>query len=189
MEYPRVLAIAEELHRHAPDAAKRFEISGNSIIMTVSIPRRCDYTAFLLRRQLDRQLSEGWVAHNWGGVEDVALGILRRPAVIVLPEAAMDGPGGIDPRDLALAADIVPPLGQVHDRQKMYDSAAMSIPLYVLVNPRNGTTAVLSGPRGTDGEGQRCYRTRHDYAFGDKVSVGPWTVDTSEFRTYPADPS
>ncbi|MFI9307594.1 Uma2 family endonuclease [Streptomyces triculaminicus] len=186
MEYARVLALAEELHRHAPDATKRFEISGNSIIMTVSSPRRCEYNAFLLRRQLERQLAEGWAAHNRGGVEDPALGILRRPAVIVLPETAMLGPGGIDPRDLALTADVTPPLGQVHDTQRVYDSAAMAIPLYVLVNPRNGTTTVMSDPQGVDDEGRRCYRTRHDYVFGDKVTVGPWTVDTSKFRTYPS---
>ncbi|MGK5547492.1 Uma2 family endonuclease [Streptomyces sp. URMC 127] len=128
------------------------------------------------------------MAHNWGGVEAPALGILRRPAVIVLPEAAMlgPGPGGIDPRALALAADVVPPLGQVHDTQRVYDSAAMAVPLYVLVNPRNGTTAVLSDPQGGDGEGRSCYRTRHDYVFGDKIAVGEWTVDTSEFRRYPA---
>lgn len=185
MEYARVLAIAEELHRHAPDATKHFEISGNSIIMTVSSSTRCEYNAFLLRRQLERQLAEGWAAHNRGGVEDSALGILRRPAVVVLPETAMLGPGGIDPRDLALT-DVIPPLGQVHDTQRVYDSAAMAIPLYVLVNPRNGTTTVMSDPQGVDDEGRRCYRTRHDYVFGDKVTVGPWTVDTSEFRTYPS---
>ncbi|MCC3777993.1 Uma2 family endonuclease [Streptomyces sp. UNOB3_S3] len=185
MEYARVLAVAEELHRHAQDAAKRFEISGNSIIVTVSTPRRCDYNAFLLRRQLDRQLAEGWAAHNWGAVEDVAQGILRRPAVIVLPEAAMLRPTGIDPRDLALAADVIPPLGQLHDTQRMYDAAAMAVPLYVLVNPRNGTTAVMSDPTGVDDEGQRCYRSRAKHAFGDVITIGEWTVDTSEFRRYP----
>ncbi|RLV01529.1 hypothetical protein CTZ27_13680 [Streptomyces griseocarneus] len=190
MEYARVLAIAEELHRyapdHAPDTAKRFEISGSSIILMVSSPRQYQYNAYLLRRQLDRQLAEGWVAHNWGGVEDATLGILRRPAVIVLPEAAMLLPGGIDPRDLGLAADIVPPLGEVHDAQRAYDSAAMAIPLYLLVNPRNGTATVMSDPQDVDSEGRRCYRSRTDYVFGDKIAVGEWTVDTSEFNRYPS---
>ncbi|MEV4921710.1 hypothetical protein [Streptomyces roseoverticillatus] len=33
-------------------------------------------------------------------------------------------------------------------------------------------------------DGRRCYRTRHDYVFGDKITVGEWSVDTSEFRRY-----
>lgn len=52
-----------------------------------------------------------------------------------------------------------------------------------VVDPRKGTVAALSDPgRGPDGPR---YRTRSDYLFGDPVTVGAWTVDTTRFRTYP----
>lgn len=28
------------------------------------------------------------------------------------------------------------------------------------------------------------YTRRKDFAFGDKITVGPWTLDTSVLRTY-----
>jgi hypothetical protein len=41
---------------------------------------------------------------------------------------------------------------------------------------------VCSGP-GAGPEGAR-FRATHDYVFGDKVQVGEWTVDSSEFKIY-----
>ncbi|MGK5640397.1 Uma2 family endonuclease [Streptomyces sp. URMC 126] len=182
MDYARMRAIADELSA-LPDAGK-VEISDGTIVMMMSPSGTHELVAMRLRRQLDRQLPDDLVAHTGGDVEDPELGILRRPDLVVLPEPAMDTPGPFHPRDLEVAAEIVSPSNHANDyAQKARDYPALGIPLYLLVDPRKGTVTVMSDP-GPGTDGQRCYRGRHDYVFGDKVPVGEWTVDTSEFPRY-----
>ncbi|GHF44462.1 hypothetical protein GCM10010218_27270 [Streptomyces mashuensis] len=186
MDHAGRRAIAEELMKHAPDAIAGVEITPDGILMMPSPSGTHELVAMRLRHQLDPQLAEGLVAHTGGDVEDPALGLLRRPDLVVLPEAAMDTAGSFRPRDLELVAEIASPATHSNDyTQKVYDYAAMGIALYLLIDPRKGTAAVMSDP-GTCADGRFSYRARHNYVFGDKVSVGPWTVDTSEFRRYPS---
>ncbi|GAA2130727.1 hypothetical protein GCM10009760_03630 [Kitasatospora kazusensis] len=58
---------------------------------------------------------------------------------------------------------------------KVRDYAAMGIPHYLLIDPRDGTGIVHSTPH---------YASREKFAFGDTITVGPWSVDTSVLRTY-----
>jgi Uma2 family endonuclease len=141
-----------------------------------------------LRRQLDHQLTDGLVAHSGGEVADASLGRLRIPGLIVVPEDvfAEETMDPFQPRDLSLIAEIVSPSDHGNDcMDKMQEHPAMGIPLYLPIDPRKGTVAVMSDP-GPGPDGQPCYRTRHDGVFGDKAAVGEWTVDTSEFRRYPS---
>ncbi len=112
MDYERTRAVADELTRHAPDAVRGYEISGDAIILKMSASRPHEFIALRIRQQLDRQL---------------------------------------DPS---------------------------------LVDPRKSTLAVFSDP-GPGPEGPR-YRAQHDYAFGDEITVGPWTLATTDLRPYPA---
>ncbi|WP_171164454.1 Uma2 family endonuclease [Streptomyces sp. I05A-00742] len=188
MDYARMRAIAEELLEHAPDPIVGVEITGDGIFMMMSPSRPHELIAMRLRRQLDSQLAEGLVAHPGGEVEDAAIGKLRRPDLIVVPEEifAEDTMDPFHPRDLSLVVEIVSPTNHGNDYvDKMRDYPLMGIPLYLLIDPRKGTLSVMSDPHGTDDEGRRSYRQRADYIFGDKVPVGPWTVDSSEFRRYP----
>ncbi|MEU4209709.1 Uma2 family endonuclease [Streptomyces sp. NPDC026206] len=183
MDYVRLRAFAEKAGA-LPEAGK-VEISGTTISMKMSFPGPHQHIAFCLCRQLDQQVEEGMAVHPGGAVEDPSLGILRCPDLVVLPEAAMDTPHGWNPRDLALVSEIVFPVDHIDDyAPRMREYAAMGIPLYLLIDPRKGTVAVMSDPQGIDSDGRRSYRARHDYVFGDKVSVGEWTVDTSEFPRY-----
>ncbi|PWI42517.1 Uma2 family endonuclease [Streptomyces sp. ICBB 8177] len=187
MDYARMRAIAEELLRHAPDPVIGAEIGGSGIVMMMSPSRPHELIAMRLRRQLDAQLAEGLVAHTGGEVEDPALGRLRRPDLIVVPESvfAEETMAPFRPGDLAMVAEIVSPSNHVNDyEQKTHDYPAMGIPLYLLVDPRKGTVTVFSDPGGVDADGRACYRARHDYVFGDKAAVGDWTIDTSELPTY-----
>ncbi|EME99592.1 Uma2 family endonuclease [Streptomyces mobaraensis NBRC 13819 = DSM 40847] len=186
MDYARMRAIAEELLEHAPEPVVGAEITGNGILMMVSPSRPHQLIAMRLRRQLDHQLADGLVAHTGGEVEDVSIGKLRRPDLIVVPEEifAEETMDPFHPRDLSLVAEIVSPTNHSNDyTEKTQDYPAMGIPFYLLVDPRKGTAAVMSDP-GPGPDDLRCYRARHDYVFGDKVAVGEWTVDTSEFPRY-----
>ncbi|MFF4157023.1 Uma2 family endonuclease [Streptomyces sp. NPDC001678] len=188
MDYARMRAIAEELMKHAPDPIRGVEITHDGIIMMMSPSRPHELIAMRLRRQLDPQLDNGLVAHSGGEIEDVSLGKLRRPDLIVVPEEvfAEETMAPFDPHDLAMVSEIVSPSNHSTDyTDKMDEYPAMGIPLYLLIDPRKGTVAVMSDP-GPGSDGQPCYRARHDYVFGDKVTVGPWTIDSSEFRTYPS---
>lgn len=51
----------------------------------------------------------------------------------------------------------------------------MGIPLYLLVDPRKGTGIVHDEPGCT---------SRREFAFGDTIAVGPWTLDTSGLLMY-----
>ncbi|MEU7044152.1 Uma2 family endonuclease [Streptomyces varsoviensis] len=182
MDYARIRAVAEELSA-LPNTGK-VEISDGSIVMMMSPSGTHELTAWKLRRRLEQQVSDDLAAHTGGDVEDPSLGILRRPDLLVMPVAAMDTPGAFHPRDLLLAGEVVSPSDHANDyAQKMHDYPAMGIPLYLLVDPRKGTVAVMSDP-GTGADGQTCYRARHDYVFGDKVAVGPWTIDTADLPLY-----
>ncbi|GHC37480.1 Uma2 family endonuclease [Streptomyces cinnamoneus] len=187
MDYARMRAIADELMKHAPETIKSFEISGDGIFMMMSPSRFHDFNAMRLNRQLDGQLDDGLVSFPGGDIEDLSLGRLRRPDLIVVPDEVFGEENApFAPHDLLLVAEIVSPSNHSNDyMDKMDEYPAMGIPLYLLVDPRKGTGSVMSDP-GPGPDRRPCYRTRHDYVFGDKVAVGPWTVDTSEFRRYPA---
>ncbi|MCM2427684.1 Uma2 family endonuclease [Streptomyces sp. RKAG337] len=187
MDYARIRAIAEGLSEHTPDTVRGFEISGDEIVMTMSPSRPHEFIALRIRQQLDQQLDPALVAHTGGEVEDASLGTLRRPDVIVVPLAvfAEDTMDPFHPRDVALVAEVVPPSNHSNDYvEKVHDYSAMGIELYLLVDPRKGTIAVFSDP-GPGSAGPR-YRGRHDSTFGEPITVGPWTIDTSEMRTYPS---
>lgn len=181
---------AEELARHAPDPFRGYEISGDEIVMMMSPSRPHEFIALRVRQQLDRQLPSELVAHTGGEVEDPSLGRLRRPDLLVVPDAvfAETTMAPFHPRDVLLVGEIVSPSNHSTDYvEKMHDYPAMGIPLYLLVDPRKGTIAALSDPGPTPGGDGPRYRSRSDYAFGDVVTIGAWVIDTGDLRTYPDD--
>lgn len=189
MEYARLREIAEELSQHVPDPFVGYEITGDQIVMMMSPGRPHELIAWTLREQLSEQLkatSPRLVAHTGGEVEDPAIGRLRRPDLLVVPYEvfAEHTMAPFDPHDIALVSEIVSPSNHTNDYlDKMVEYPAMGIPLYLLVDPRKGTIAVLSDP-GRTPDGPR-YRTRSDYLFGDTVTIGEWTLDTTTLREYP----
>ncbi|GHC49457.1 hypothetical protein GCM10010349_13670 [Streptomyces flavofungini] len=59
----------------------------------------------------------------------------------------------------------------------------MGVPEYVIVDPRDGTITVHSGPDTASGE-PRYADTPRQYKFGDTVPMGAWAIDTAEFPRY-----
>ncbi|WP_431945682.1 Uma2 family endonuclease [Actinacidiphila sp. bgisy167] len=184
--YARMRALAMELLERGD--AWAVEIGEGVVTMTMSPVNRHELISLRLRRQIERQLSDdpdwaGHVAHSGPEIKVPAIGRMRRPDVVVVAEQALDTPGFLDPSDVALVAEVVSASNPDNVyREKTRDYPAMDIPLYLIIDPRDKTLAVLSDPAPGD-DGPR-YRARHDYAFGDAVPVGPWIVESGEFPSY-----
>ncbi|WP_328956508.1 Uma2 family endonuclease [Kitasatospora purpeofusca] len=176
--YARLREIADRLPR-LPGAGK-VEIADGGIVVTIPPVNRHELAVVRIARQLNAQLPRthpGHIAHGGADLEDVGLGLLRNPDLMVFSEKALDDdrPAFL-PHEVLLVVEIVSghnPENDYHD--KVRDYAAMGIPLYLLVDPRKGTGIVHDEPG---------YTSRKEFAFGDTITVGPWTLDTGVLRTY-----
>ena len=185
--------VQREIYRHLRDFTAHFtppapfsphvEISDGQIIMMMSPAGRHDLAALRIERQLQPQLPAGIVATTSGDIEEAELGQLRRPDVLVLPEAAMDTDDAISPRALRLAVEIVSPSNPENDyTSKLHHYPRLGIPHYLIVDPRDGTCIHYWAI--SDRDGTPVYDARVPYRFGDKIPIGDWTIDTGELPRY-----
>jgi Uma2 family endonuclease len=190
-------ATRQEIYRHlraftahfTPPApfSSRVEISDGQIIMMMSPAGRHDLAALRIERQLQPQLPPGIVVTTSGDIEEADLGQLRRPDVLVLPEAAMDTDDAISPRALLAAVEIVSPSNPENDYEsKLRHYPQLGIPHYLIVDPRDGTCVHHWAI--TTRNGTAAYDARVPYVFGDKITIGEWVIDTSELPRYNQDP-
>ncbi|MGK4581194.1 Uma2 family endonuclease [Kitasatospora sp. HPMI-4] len=176
--YARLREIADQLPR-IPGISK-VEIADGEIVMMMSPVRRHELAVIRIARQLNAQLPgthPGYIAHPGADLEDVGLGRLRCPDLMVFAEKAMEETQpALLPHEVLLVVEVVSKSNPENDYEnKVRDYAAMGIPLYLLVDPRKGTGIVHDRPG---------YASRREFAFGDTVTVGPWTIDTSVLLTY-----
>ncbi len=61
----------------------------------------------------------------------------------------------------------------------------MGVPVYAIIDPRNGTITVHSDPDTTSGE-PRYRAAPRVYKFGDTFQLGTWTIDSSTFPRHPS---
>ncbi|MFI2617448.1 Uma2 family endonuclease [Streptomyces sp. NPDC018584] len=86
--------------------------------------------------------------------------------------------------DVSGAVEVVSPSNPGNDHiTKLRDYPRMGIPVYMIVDPRDGTITVHSGPDTSAGE-PRYADTPRRYKFGDTVEVGRWTLETDTFPRY-----
>ncbi|MEU5421921.1 Uma2 family endonuclease [Streptomyces sp. NPDC020667] len=185
--YKHLRAFAEHF-TPPPPFSPHVEISDGQIIMMMSPAGRHGLAALRIERQLQPQLPDCIVATTSGDIEEAGLGQLRRPDVIVLPEAAMDTDSAISPRALLAAVEIVSPSNPENDYEsKLHHYPRLGIPHYLIVDPRDGTCVHhwAIGSR----EGIPVYEARVPYVFGDKIPIGEWGIDTGELPRYSQDAS
>ncbi|MGY1456184.1 Uma2 family endonuclease [Streptomyces sp. SS8] len=186
VDYERMAEIAEELSRHIPEEVRAVEISGEEIVMMMSPSNQHELIVRRVGKQLDAQIERQGVdliAHGGADLEDPAVGVRRRPDVMVFPESCLETGEAVHPHDVEAVVEVVSRTNPENDYEgKTRDYPAMGVPYYLLLDPRKGTGALYSGIHRTP-EGPR-YGTSTEFAFGETVRVGDWTVDTSVFPTY-----
>ncbi|MFC4517617.1 MULTISPECIES: Uma2 family endonuclease [Streptomyces] len=168
------------------------EISHGQIVMMMSPVKRHELAARRLRRQLDDQVGRtnpGYIAETGPQVESVPLGIMRRPDLVVIPEASLEEEGeNVDASEVLLVAEIVSRTNPENDYVgKMRDYPAMKIPHYLIIDPRTGTCHHHARPVGCGDQAR--YDKSRDYDFGEVITIGEWTVDSGEFLRYGASSS
>ncbi|QJS11807.1 Uma2 family endonuclease [Streptomyces argyrophyllae] len=186
MEYAKMRAIAEELGACAErlEGVWSVEIGPAGPILAMVCPsKRHEGTVRRICKQLDEQLlttHPGYICASGPEIEHPALGRMRLPDAIVIPEAVLDEEGfAVDAAEVLAAVEIVSPSNPNNDYvEKLDDYPAMGIAHYMIVDPRTGTIEVHSEPC----KGR--YTRKDPYIYGDSVPFGPWRVNTSEFRRY-----
>ncbi|MFD5446875.1 Uma2 family endonuclease [Streptomyces sp. NPDC003470] len=163
----------------------KFEITKEGIVLDMMSPvRPHELTALRLRKRLEKVMPEEIVAHT--GEPDVEMepeGIMRRPDVMVIAEADMEGEGAFDPRTVIAAVEIVSRSNPDNDWvAKLRDYPLLGIPVYAIFDPRTGSGAVLTDIHATP-DGPR-YATRKDFVYGEDVTIGDWTISTDGLPRY-----
>ncbi|MEU6666348.1 Uma2 family endonuclease [Streptomyces sp. NPDC046727] len=185
MEYAKMRAIAEELDAWSErlEGSWSVEIGPSGPLLAMRWPSLRRHG--LLRRirdQLDQQVRAthpGCVCVNGPAIEYPAMGRMRRPDAIVMPEALLDEQGfAVDAAQVLAVVEVLPPNPHPGFAEKLDDYPAMGIAHYMIVDPRTGTVEVHSDPV----KGRYAYTG--PYIFGDSVPFGPWMVKTSGFRRY-----
>lgn len=163
----------------------RFEITKEGIVLDMMSPTRPhELTVLRVRKRLEKAMPDEIVAHTGEPVvEDEPEGIMRRPDVMVIAEADMEGEGSFDPRSLVAAIEVVSRSNPDNDWvSKARDYPLMGIPVYAIFDPRTGTGAVLTDIHATP-DGLR-YATRKDFVYGEDVTIADWTISTEELPLY-----
>ncbi|RAJ77833.1 Uma2 family endonuclease [Streptomyces sp. PsTaAH-137] len=179
-------AIAEELAEYAEGLEGSWSVeigSAGPILAMMSPSKRHEGTVRRICKQLDAQLlttHPGYGCIPGPEIEHAAIGRMRRPDAVVVPEEALDEEGlAVDASQVLAVVEIVSPSNPDNDyRDKLADYPAMGIELYLIVDPRMGMIEVHSDPAGDR------YRSKESYIYGDVVPLGPWTVETADFRRY-----
>ncbi|MEU9402205.1 Uma2 family endonuclease [Streptomyces sp. NPDC048242] len=186
MDYAKMRAIAEELGAYAEqlEGAWSVEIGPSGPILAMMCPsKRHEGTVSRIRNQLNRQLPTthpGYSCENGPEIEHPAMGRMRRPDALVIPDTALDEEGiAVDSTQVLAVVEIVSPSNPTNDYiEKLAEYPAMGIAHYLIVDPRTGTIEVHSDPC----KGR--YARKDAYIFGDTVPFGPWLIDTADFRRY-----
>ncbi|WP_435862303.1 Uma2 family endonuclease [Streptomyces phaeochromogenes] len=163
----------------------KFELTKEGIIHDLAAPNGPhELTRYHLRKCLEKVMQDGLVAHaGTPDVENEPERIMRRPDVMVIATADMEGDGAFDPHTLIAAIEVVSRSNPDNDWVgKMRDYALLGIPIYVIFDPRTGEGAVLSDIHATP-SGPR-YATRKDFVYGEDVTLGDWTMSTENLPRY-----
>ncbi|MEU1146696.1 Uma2 family endonuclease [Streptomyces sp. NPDC005863] len=189
----------QAIYRHLRELREHFtpppgfswpEISDGQLVMMMNPRPRHQVVAKQLTRQLDPQLPPGFYAYESTDTDDVALGKLRIPDILIAREEAMLTDDPLDPREIVLAVEIVSPSNPNNDYQhKVDDYPAMGIPHYLIVDPRDGTWTYLwdiDSSAGRPAYGNRLSKQPYGKPATIATDLGTWTIETGDLPRYSA---
>ncbi|MGW1771471.1 Uma2 family endonuclease [Streptomyces sp. NPDC002104] len=176
-----------ELAEHQEDRWK-VETTDGQILLTMLTPTAPHgFNVMRLRRQIEAQARDAAALTNTN-MHDPLTGLTKVPDLMVLPEEDTDDAAkAVNSRDVLMVVEVVSRTNSLTGiRDKLHDYPRMGVPVYVVVDPRSNkkTTTVHSDPSG--GPDGIHYRRTMPFAFGDIVTAGHWTFDTSHLKGYPS---
>ncbi|WP_405004194.1 Uma2 family endonuclease [Kitasatospora purpeofusca] len=180
--HDRLLAYAQSL---TPPSGWKIEVSGDEIIMMAGPSVIHQRNLLLVREQFDAHRPRDLMPSENTDLSSPNTGKLRNPDLTYIPLATVELGGNQVPAELAvIAVEIVSPSNPENDLVgKVRDYPQMGIPLYLVIDPREGTLTLHSDP------GNGAYHRRWAGKFGDAVPVpAPFDFEltTSELLRYPA---
>ncbi|MFJ4090454.1 Uma2 family endonuclease [Kitasatospora sp. NPDC089913] len=178
--HAQLLAYARTL---TPPSGWKIEVSGDEIIMMAGPSVIHQRNLLLVREQFDARRPKDLMPSENTDLGSPHTGKLRNPDLTYIPLAAVELGGNQVPAELAvIAVEIVSPSNPENDLVgKVRDYPQMGIPLYLVIDPREGTLALHSEPGGGT------YHRRWAGKFGDAVPIpAPFAfeLETAELLRY-----
>ncbi|MFG2696801.1 Uma2 family endonuclease [Kitasatospora sp. NPDC048407] len=164
--HAQVLEYAQSL---TPPAGWKIEVSGDEIIMMAGPSVIHQRNLFIVREQFDARRPTGLMPSENTDLASPSVGKLRNPDLTYIPVSVVELGGNEVPAELAaIAVEIVSVSNPENDLVgKVRDYPLMQIPLYLVIDPREGTVVLFSDPVGG------AYRQRWTGEFGDVVPIPP----------------
>ncbi|WP_157982545.1 Uma2 family endonuclease [Nocardiopsis sp. FIRDI 009] len=162
----------------------RVEVLEGAIVMSPTPSKKHAGVLSRLHGQLFEQLPNGRSAVQVCSVEAPEGEDFATPDLMIVPVAVEEEDGWlVSPDDVDCVVEVVSPSNHTNDTKiKPTLYARWRIPVYLVIDPRNGTNRLYWDPKG----GQ--YQARHDVEFGtDVVLPEPLKdirIDTSVFPRY-----
>lgn len=180
----RHVKLLEYARSLTPPSGWKIEASGNQITITVAPSVIHQRNLQIVREQFDAHRPAELMPSENTDLASPAVGKLRNPDLTYIPIAVVESGGNEVPAELAaIAVEIVSPSNPENDLVgKVRDYPLMRIPLYLLIDPREGRITLYSEPSGG------VYHRQWNGKFGDTVPVPePFSFDlaTSQLIAYP----
>ncbi len=162
--HAQLLAYAQSL---TPPSGWKIEVSGDEIIVMAGPSVVHQHNLLLVRRQFDAHCPAELMPSENTDLASPHTGKLRNPDLTYIPLAAVDLGGHQVPAELAaIAVEVVSPSNPENDLVgKVRDYPQTGIPLYLVIDPREGTLALRSEPGGGT------HHRRWSGKFGDDVPI------------------
>ncbi|WP_405020956.1 Uma2 family endonuclease [Kitasatospora sp. NBC_00070] len=183
--HAQLLAYARSL---TPPSGWKIEVSGDEIIMMAGPSVIHQRNLLVVREQFDVHQPAHLMPSENTDLASPNVGKLRNPDLTYIPVSVIELGGNDVPAELtelaAIAVEIVPPSNPENDLVgKVRDYPLMDIPVYLLIDPREGTVTLCSEPGGG------VYHRQWSGKFGDTVPIPePFTFDliTRDLIRHPA---
>ncbi|MDQ1028668.1 hypothetical protein QF035_006250 [Streptomyces umbrinus] len=163
----------------------KFELTKEGIIHDLTAPNGPhELTRSHLRKRLEKVMQDGIVAHTGTpDVENEPERIMRRPDVMLIATADMEGDGAFDPHTLIAAIEVVSRSNPDNDmgRQDARLRPARHPDLRDLRSTHGRGSRPLRHPRNPE---RPRYATRKDFVHGEDVTIGDWTISTENLPRY-----